>query len=285
MAVNKNKQIFLKRISRLKKRIGAFEVLIGFLILLGLGLVMLQFRSKENWVKAEVRVVITSGRVSYWGESPPYWLSETFKAGNKEYDSQGKLIAEVLKVKKLELGGESKDAYLILNLKVSKNRKTGKLEFKHRPLEIGAPVELHLSNSYVSGLVTFVEGIEDERVQKEIVINAIWMNVFPCQAEAITVGGKMKDETGEAVAEILDKKVELHTTVVTTDRGDLLVRKHPLKRDISLRIKLKVKEQGGLLYFHEHKKVKIGEVVSIYLPEIDFHPMIEEIFDFEGNKL
>ena len=285
MTFSKSKQIFWQKIGRLRKKIGVFEILIGFLILIGLGWVMLKTRSKENWVKAEVRVVSTSTGWTYAGNAPPYWVGESFRDEDQEFDSSGKLIAEVLNVKKLELGGESKDVYLTCNLRVSKNRKTGKLEFKHKPLEIGGSVQLHLSNSYVYGLVTFVEGLKDERKEKELIIEAIWMNAFPCQAEAIPIGGKIENEPGEVIAEILDKKIELAEIAVTTDRGEVLARKNPTKRDVTLKIKMKVKEQGGVWYFYEHKKVKVGEGISLYLPGIDFHPMIKEIFDLEGNKL
>ncbi|MBL7159446.1 hypothetical protein ISS85_03150 [Candidatus Microgenomates bacterium] len=285
MTFSKSKQNFWQKIGRLRKKIGAFEILIGFLILMGLGWVMVKTKSKENWARTEVRVVSTSTGWTYAGQAPPYWVSESFKVQDKEFDSSGKLIAEVLKIKKLEFGGESKDVYLTFNLKVSKNRKTSKLEFKNKPLEIGGPIELHLSNTYVYGLVTFVEGLKDERKEKEFVVKAIWMNTFPCQAEAIPVGGKMENGPGEVIAEILDKKIELAEIVVTTDRGEVLARKNPTRRDVTLKIKIKVKEQGGVWYFYEHKKVKVGEGISLYLPGIDFHPMIKEIFDLEGNKI
>jgi len=283
--LKESKLNFLRKVEILKQQIGLREVLLGFLFLLILGLIAFRFRSQEKWVRVETRIVSTTPYMIYSGDAPPYWLTESVKVGDVEYDSQGKSIAEVVKVNKMEFGGSSKDVYLTLNLRVSKNRRTGKLEFKYKPLEIGRPLELHLSNSYVYGLVTYVEGLEDSRVYKELIIDGAWFNVYPWMADAIPVGGKMTGESGEAIAEILEKRVELHSLTVFTDVGKPVIARDPQRRDVFLKIKIKVKEQGGITYFYEYKKARVGEGISIYLKEVDIYPVITAVYDLDGKKI
>lgn len=289
MISKKRKQVFIKT-KRLIKKIGVFEILVGLLFLLVLIFVMIQTRSKKEWVKAEVKISSPSWWQAYY-TSPPFWLGESIKVGDKEFDSQGKIIAEVLEVKEYELTGKSgeiarEDFYLTLNLQASRNRKTGKLEFKYQPLEIGGPIELHLTDTYVYGLVTFIEGVPDERETKEIIVKGIWMNIFPWQAEVIPIGGKQEDGAGNVIAEILEKRIELSNMVVTTDDGRVLVRKNPTKRDVYITTRVLTKKQGGNLYFREDQKIKIGKNLFIQLPGIDVdYVSIMEIYDKDGKRI
>jgi len=288
--VDFKKARFLSKIKRLTKTISVFEVLVGFLILAVLGLVVLQIRSKEEWVKAEVKV---SSESWFWKrEAPPYWLGESIKVGDCEHSSSGKKIAEVLQVKEYELATlaqqekAKKDFYLTLKLKISKDRRTAKIKFKNQPLEVGGPIELHLTNTYIPGLVTFIEGARDGKCEKEVLIDGVWLNNYPWNAEAIPVGGKMEDGMGNVVAEILEKRIELAEKTVETDWGGLVVNRDPLKRDIHLRVRLRVREAGGNLYFLYDKKVKVGEDLFIQLPGVDVKWLaIRKIYDGGGKRL
>lgn len=290
MIFKKRKQIFNKA-KRLRKKIGIFEILVGFIILLILGFVMIQLRTKEQWVKAEVKISSSSWWQAYY-ISPPYWLGESIEVGDREFDSQGQLVAEVLGIRAYELSNlqqqepTRKDFYLTLNLRVAKDRRTGKLKFKNQPLEIGSPIELHFTNTYVPGLVTFIEGISDKEKMKEVIIEGVWLNNYPWNAEAIPIGGKMEDGMGNVVAEILEKRIELAEKTVETAWGGLVVSRDPLKRDIYLKVKLKVRESGDNLYFLYDKKIKVGENLFIQLPGIDVKWLSAmKIYDKEGKRL
>lgn len=290
LSQNKMRLRFAKP-KRLFKKIGIFELLLGFLVLLVLVVVMIQTRSKEQWVKAEAKISSPSWWQAYF-TPPPYWLGESIKVGDKEFDSQGKVVAEVLGIKVYEVTNlqlqEStrKDFYLTLNLRVSKERKTSKLKFKNQPLEIGGPIELHLVNTYVLGLVTLIEGMPDEGKMKEVVIEGVWLNSYPWNAEAIPIGGKMEDGMGNVVAEVLDKKIELAERTVETDWGGLVVSRDPLRRDIYLKVKLKVRKRGDNLYFLYDKKVKVGENLFIQLSGVDIKWLaIRKIYDEKGVRI
>lgn len=290
MTIKKAKQFFPK-IKRLIKNIGVFELLIGFLILLVLVLVMAQTRSKEQWVKAEVKISASSWWQAYF-TAPPYWLGESINVGDKEFDSQGKVVAEVSDVKAYELSNleqqepARKDFYLTLKLLVARDRRTGKLKFKNQPLEVGGPIELRLVNTYVPGMVTFVEGISNGEKMREIVVEGVWLNSYPWNAEGIPIGGKMEDGMGNIMAEVLEKRIELAEKTVETAWGGLVVSRDPLRRDIYLKVKLKARESGDNLYFLYDKKVKIGENLFIQLPGIDVKWLsVRKIYDQDGKRI
>ncbi len=276
---------------RLFKKIGVFEVIIGFLVVLVLVFVLVQTRSRKEWLKVEVKIAPSYLWQSY-SASPPFWLGESIDIGDSEFNSQGKKIAEVLDIKTYELSPENeteattrKDFYLTLNLQVDKNVRTGKLKFKNQPLEIGAPIEFHLKNTYFSALILNLEGVREEE-NLELIIEGIWLNTFPWNAEAIPIGGEMKDGMGNVVTKILDKQISLADMVVTTDDGQVFVRKNPLKRDVSIKAQILVKKQGENFYFREDQKVKIGENLFLHFPGVDLEWLsIKKIFDISGHQL
>jgi len=279
------------KLIKLFKKITPLELLVAFLLVLILVFVMIQTRSQKEWVKAEIKISSSSWWQAYFA-SPPFWLGESIKIGDSEFDSGRKKIAEVLDVKIYELSGEGgeratqKDVYLILNLQINRDKKTGKMKFKNQPLEIGAPIELHLTNTYVQGLVLNIEGINEKKEMAELIIEGVWLNTFPWNAEAIPVSGEMEDGMGNVVAKILDKQIFLADMVITTDDGRVLVRKNPLRRDVAIRVKILVKKQGGIFYFREDQKVKIGENLFFHLPEVDVEWVsIKSIFDKDGKEL
>lgn len=283
---------FVTKSKRLFKKIGVFELLIGFLILLVLVFIMIQARSKKEWIKAEIKISSSAWWQAYF-TSPPFWLGESVKIGDSEFDSGGKKIAEVLDVKIYELSlinefeaTTRKDFYLTLNLQVDRSKRTGKIKFKNQPLEIGSSIELHLTNTYIPGLIVNIEGVDEEKEMAELVVEGIWLNVFPWSAEAIPIGGEMKDGMDNVVAKILDKQIYLSDIFVTTDDGRVLLRKDPLKRDVVIKAKILVKKQGENFYFREDQKVKIGENLFFHFPGVDVKWVsIKKIFDKDGKKI
>jgi hypothetical protein len=275
------------KIKRLRKRIRVFELVFGLLVLMVLGVVMILTRSQKEWVKIEMKI---SSSTWWQSSSPPYWLGESVSVGDVELDNRGEKIAEVLSVKEYEQSVETekttrKDFYLTLNLQVAKDRQSGKLKYKNQPLEIGAPLELHLNNTYVSGLVVSVKGVT-KSAERKVIIEGVWLNTFPWTAEAIPIGGEMKNGMGQTIAKILDKKIDLADMAINTADGRVLVRKNPLKRDVWIKVLLTVKEQGENLYFREDQVIKIGRNVFIHLPGVDVEWIsIQKIFDLDGNQL
>jgi hypothetical protein len=282
------KKKFLNKINILIEQITAFDLLLAVVFLLILSWILLQTSSKKEWFLVEVKTPL-----QFWGQSyesaPPFLLGESINIGDKEYDSGGGKIAEVLDKKEYESTSERpsrKEVYLTLNLKVDKNKKTSKLSFKNQALEVGSPIELHLTNTFIEGRVVFIENPAEKIEEKEILVNGIWQDAYPWVAEAISIKGEMKDTAGNIAAQILEKEIKLAEKTVETADGRLVIAWDPLKRDVNIKAKLKVRKQGNNLYFYNDQKIRIGGFIWIFLPGIDIEELnITGIFDLDGNKL
>jgi hypothetical protein len=249
----------------------AFLVVVAVLVFLGFYI----FR-KETWVTAEIRLTAKEWWVQR--DPSPQWLPDSVKVGDQELDNRGRKVAEVTGVRVYELWSDRKDAYFTVRLRTVTSGSDKKIKFKNKPLEVGAPIELHLTNSLIQGLVVYVEGVPDKRKWEERIVEARVTTIYPWEAEAIQIGSKMKDGAGRIIAEVLEKKVEAAREIIVTsglhtDEGErdrvTIVTTNPLKKDVTLKLKLLVSEAGGNWYFLDTQKAKVGEALWISLPEID----------------
>ncbi len=285
------KKKFTFKFKKLLTKINVFEILLVILVLLGLVFLMDRTRTSSQWTKVRVKV----SSPSWWQGNyiaPPYWLGDSLAVGDKDYDSQGRLAAEILNVQKYEFSiitlqdPTRRDVYLYLNMLVSENRKTGKMTFKNKTLEVGGPVELHFNGSLVGGLVTYIDGKNKKGVERELIIEGVWPNTYTWNADAITVGQQAKDEVGNIVAEVLDRRVELAARTAETAEGGLVAGRDPWRRDVYLKIKLKVLDMGNSFYYAYDKKVKIGEQLFIAFPNIDVKWFgVTGIFEPNGKQI
>lgn len=277
----------MSSIAKFLKKLTIFDWLVILVVFAGLIFLSSFILKKEKWVKVEVKV--SPGE--WWWEikSPPYWLADRIKKGDRQYDGLGRTVAEVLETRIYEAEGERKRIYLTLNLKVEINKRKKKFVFNHRPLEIGKDINLELGATGFKGLVTYIEGVPDLRIWEEKVVKARWMilsdvfpetmGVMPWKAEAIKVGDQMRDTQRRVAAEVLNKEVRPAEKIVVTSDGRVFVRQDPIKKDVFLTLKLKTFKQNGINYFLDDIKVKVDQSIPLYLPNIDLWPTITEIVE------
>ncbi len=269
------------------KKLTVFDWLVVLVVLAGIIFLSTFIFKKENWVKVEVMV----SQPEWWweGELPPYWLADKIKEGDAQYNGLGEKVAEVIKIRVYEFEENRKKTYLVLNLRAEFNEREKKFVFNHQPLVIGKGIDLELGQSGFTGLITWIEGIEDNRIWEDKIVEArvtSWSDVFPetlgvmpWVAEAISVGDKMKDSQGGVIAEVLEKKVRPAEKIVTTQDGKILVGNDPVKKDVFLTLKIKTHKQNGINYFLEDEKVKINSAISLQLNKIDVLPVITKILE------
>lgn len=249
-------KIFLKKST-------LFNLLIVLLILSSIGLAVKFLLKKEKWVTVELWG--TAGEWWWQTEAPPYWIANAIQVGDVEYDASGRKIGEVLEIKKYE-DNEKKEFLLKVKLKVDINPKTGSLRYKNNNLEIGNPLIIKPAKKSITGSVVWIEGVEDEREKKDLNITLKLYSAYPWMAEVINVGDKMTDENGEVIAEILNKKVELAEMTVVTDWGEVLARRDPLKRDITLKVRIKVVKAVNQWFFAKTQEVKVANPLRLGMP-------------------
>ena len=103
-------------------------------------------------------------------------------------------------------------------------------------------------------------------------------------AEAINTGEQVKDSLGNVLITIVDKRVEPAEKIVTDSRGNVFVSRDPLKKDVFLTLKLRVKELGTDVNEHEYYvfddvRVKIDTSIPIHLKDISIYPRVTKILE------
>jgi len=239
-------------------------MLIFLLVLVFLLFLKFYFKQKPIWVKIGLKI----STPHWWSDAaPPYWLADNIEVGDQEIGFFNQKVVEIEDVQVFETSGKEKNVYLTVNLLANYNSKNEKYTFKGQSVEIGGPLELHIDNVFVQGLVTFVS--ENTGDFQEVVVTGQVENKYPWEVENIKAGDKMKDGQGRTIAEVLDKQVVLADYLTTDYQGNVYLRKRPDRRDAEFKIKLRVKKQKGNLYFRYEQKVKIGENLFLQFKEND----------------
>jgi len=262
---------FLKTIKNFVNKNSLFSLLIAILILSLIGVGVKLLLKREKWVAVEMWG--TGGEWWWQTEAPPYWIANAIEVGDVENDAGGKKTCEVLEVKKYEDAAE-KNFLVKVRMKVNVNPKTGSLRYKNDDLEIGRPVVIKLTGKTFTGNVVWIEGIEDKRERKEMEVVLKQYKIYPWLAEAIKVGDQMTNENDEIIAEILEKEVSLAEITVVTDRGDVLARQDPLRRDVTLRARLEAVKGANQWFFAEVQEIKVGGLLWLKMPNYN----LNEIF-------
>jgi hypothetical protein len=233
-------------------------LIIAIVLALFIGKVLLQ---KDEYVEAEL---FASGGEWWWDNpEPPYWLADPIVPGAKEYDPQGNVLVEVLDVKKFEVG-DRKMLWMKVKLRVTPADKSKQFRFRREPLQVGSVVYISPNNVRVFCNVMWVQGTDTDREESEKIVTLKEYDVFPWLTEQIQVGDTMKDDSGTVLAEVLEKREELAEVTTNDINGNVLVKRNPLRRDITLRIKLKTTKSRNIEYFSYFQPLKVG--FYIWLP-------------------
>jgi len=262
-----------------RKKFFGISVFDAFIIIIMASLVIgiVKFYKREDqWRLIKIQLTDKS---QHWLAGTPYWMGENIQIGDLEKGSGGEIIAEVVDIDSFERGDETRDVYLILKVKGFYNFNKDKFIYKNRPIEIGAPIELHLNKVLITGLV-INENFNEEEIESEwLKVKFKWMDVFPWQAEMFKPGLQMKTGNREKlIVEVLSVNSRLSEVAIETIYGNIRIAQNPLKRDVVLVFKLLAKKHGSEYFFAGHQKLKVGEPLWIYFPEVDIDKMIPSEF-------
>jgi hypothetical protein len=230
---------------------------------------------KEQYITVEL---LATGGEWWWGVPPPYyWNFQDLKQGAIEYDVFRKPFVEVLAIKQYGYDNR-KYTWIKARLKVTKNTRTNALTFRQFPLQVGKTITISPDNIMVIANVVSIQGQEQYFKKTERVIVAKILKERSWIADSIVVGDVMKDNDGEIIAEILEKKDEPSETVTTNWLGEPLLKRDPLYRDITLKIRLAVlPTPDGQEYFNFYQIVQPGENLDIQFSNVAIQPQIFSI--------
>jgi len=282
----------MKFIRSKKKYLNLFDAVLIIAVLFTA--VMLAFFFLRRSKQLTVVIKVTGQNVLYAWETPPNWFVYYFKEGMVAKDGLGRNSAEIKNIYRYDTGQNNKALYLTLDLKADYTKGSGKYSYEGKPLIIGSPIKIEFQDILAEGLVTYIEGLPDVTKTREILVETriIWQNeVFPetsgvpdYVAEAIGVGEQTKDSLGNVLITIVDKRVEPAEKIVTDSQGNIFVSRDPLKKDVFLTLKLRVKEVESESNYNEYYlfddvRVKIDSQIPLHLQNISIYPRITKILE------
>lgn len=130
------------------------------------------------------------------------------------------------------------------------------------------------NNVSVLGNVIAVEGQSPIWKTEERVVKVKILAQNKWQADAIEIGDTMKDNDGEVVAEVLEKTTERAEIVTTNWQGEPLLRRDPLKQDVTLTMRIRVQVEDPMIYFNFYQAVQPGGEIEVQLSKIIIKPNI-----------
>jgi len=251
-----------------------FLVIVGLTTLLMIVVGVKFFLQKEEYIEIEM---ITTGGEWWWGTpNPYYWNILPVEDGAIEYDISRQPLAEILEIRKLSTDNRTL-AWMKVRLKAKKNVRTNAYTFKQNKVEIGKTIAISPNNTSVIGQVIAIQGVGQLGETENKIITAKIYAIRQEQADPIKVGDVFKDDKGNVVAEVLEKVVEPAEEVTPTWQGELLLKRNPLVKDVTLKIRLVVQRQENSLFFNYYQLIQEGLAVNLQLSNTSIEPFIIKI--------
>jgi len=274
-----SKDVKMKKMNfrKLVKKLTVLDWLLAGVFLGSLFFLFSYFFKKETWLRVQVQV---NPQEWWWkSEEPPSWIADAVAEGDVQLGFTGRKEAEVIGKEVYEAEKGRKDVFLWLNLRTDYDKKRDAYQFSHQVVEVGRPISLRLNNVGVDCLITWIEGLEEEKVVEKIIeVESSGANVWV--ADKVKVGDRMEDTQGNVLAEVLAKDSEFAEMITTDERGNVLVRRNPLTRDLTLKLRIGTVERSGLYYFLGNNVVKVGKILDIRFPEVVVEgALIKEIIE------
>lgn len=272
------------------KNLSLFDILLISSIILGATIFAYIFFRKASYIKITIKV--SEDSIVYGPNlGTRTWFSQMFYQGMKEKDGLGGITAEVTEIRSYDTSPTHKDIYLFFKLKTVYNRASNQYTYKGKPVLVGSTIRLYLERLLVDGLVTYVEGIKDPRENKTLIVEAQVREETPVFSEtagvreyiatAIQAGDEIRDNQGNTIVKILEKRVEdAKKTVVTAD-GRVLLGTDPMRKDIYLKLQIQAIKIQDRYFLFDDVPLLIGVGVPINSPNYSIYPEITKFLKLD----
>lgn len=215
------------------------------------------------------------------------WFTNLFYEGLTEKDGLGKTKAEVLNIFSYNTAPDKTNLYLRTKLNVVYNRTSNTYSYKGVSVLIGSKIKLNLNRIFVEGLITEVEDFPEKSTREKIIVEAQIINenstfletsgTKEYVAENIKIGEEIKDNNGNTIIKIINKKVEPAKKIVTTSNGNVLLKKDPLNKDIYLTLEINAIKYENKYFLLDDIPILVGQNIPINTSIIYIFPTVTKI--------
>lgn len=273
----------------LKTKTKSFKVFDWILIAFGAVAVIIfaiLFFRKSTYITATVSVgqdsVVYGSLLDNMG--PKDWFASAFHSGQEEKDGLGRVQAEVLNVFSYDKTAINKTVYLNVRLNTVYNRATNTYTYKGVPVLVGSTIKLNLDNVYAEGLVTEVQGFPDYSARKKITVEAVikdenstYLGTIGTEsyiADSVQIGDTVKDNNGNELIKVLDKKVLPAEVTVTTSDGRVVVGFDPVRKDVYLTLEIYAEKINDKYYFLNDIPILINQPIPVNTSKVSVYPVV-----------
>jgi len=242
-------------IKKVKNQLKIFDIaIIAIFIFLVASLFFVLFRKQS---KIQIVVKVNEESLVYQIGGVPSWFARFFHTGMKEIDAFGRPTAEIKGVKTFYTSNKKSVVYLTIDINTIYSPSNRQYTYKGKSVSIGSTIELPLDDLLVKGLVIDVNGSTDSYTKK-IFAQARILNYDPgfpqtegvpsYIADSINEGDVMKDSLGYPAIKIIKKTAEDAKMTVVTASGDVLLQRHPMRKDVFLDLEIWANKIGDRYY-------------------------------------
>jgi hypothetical protein len=129
-----------------------------------------------------------------------------------------------------------------------------------RPLREGVTIPFRTQSYEFAGEIVRVDVVEQVGQQTERTVTLEMANVPPERANSVE-RGLTETNGGQTIARVLDVQVEPAVVTLTSESGDIFEREHPVNKDVTLTVELRVREQPSGVRFKSRILQEGNEIV------------------------
>jgi len=265
-----------KTVKSFLKKFSYFDIgLITVFIVVSAGFFLFFYRQAKY---ITIRIKVTDQDVLYARTPPATWYADRFRIGDKELDSLGRNITEIVNLEKFNVDSQRKVLYLDLKVRSTYDTRTKLYYVKGKSVAFGTPLRFNLANITFYGIITEYPNSKKQYNLKfgSAIIHAFGRQVEPVIAQSIKKDDKIYNSNGVLLAEVLDIEVKPAEQVTQNLSGDLLLRYSPLMKDIKLTIRARTKTYDGEKYIFDLHPLKIGESIPLNFTKVSLFPLITD---------
>lgn len=211
---------------------------------------------KTQFIYVKVKV----GQGYWWAnaQKPNMWYIKAIQQAKEEKDVIGEPLAKVMRVAYYPwYGSNSFDIFVTLRIKVTKIGKTGAYSFKRETIGISSPIEFEFENVQFIGTIVEMSEKPIIPVTKNKVVYLSKKYTYEWEYDAIQVGDYFNDGNANVI-EILEKAKGETNEIIVNEGGKLLSSETEEFRYIMLKIKMRVREDGGQIFYGDEIIVSPG---------------------------
>lgn len=228
-----------------KIQIKVFDIAVIFIfifVVVSLFFVLFRKQSKINIV-----ITVNEESLAYQTGGVPNWYAQFLHVGMKKVDVFGRSIAEIKGIRSYHLSNQKSVVHLMITLNAVYSLSNRIYTYDGKNVLVGSTIEIPFDNLLVKGLIIDTDDLNKTKLKKILAKAQIREldTTFPQTegvpsyiAESIQQGDIMKDSLGNPVIKIVKKTVEDAKMTVVTSNGDVILQKHPMRKDVFLDLEI-----------------------------------------------